>query len=564
MEAICRRIDDTIIYCFLMGITFYGASFFPMKILVADKISPIGVDYLKSQEGFEVIEIFDLPKDERAVKLMEHAPEVSGIIVRSDSKITKEVLENAPKLKAVGRAGVGVDNIDIPAATDHGVVVMNTPAGNTIATAELTFTHMLCGARPVPQAAASMKEGRWDRKTLGGSELMNKTLGICGMGRIGSEVAKRARAFGMEIIAYDPFLTEARADAMGVEPVELEELFTRSDYITVHMPLTEQTKYMIDEAAFAKMKDGVRVFNCARGGIIKESALVDALNSGKVAAAGLDVYESEPPAEDHPLRAHPNVNLTPHLGASTQEAQESVGIEIAEAIADAVRGGEIRNAINMPSLDASTIEKVGPYLDLCSKIGTFVQQLALDKIESLTITYYGKVVDLDSNSLTRGVLKGFLQNISGSNVNFVNAMVLVERLGVGVEVVRSSAETDFTELIKVEAKCKNGEKVSVEGTLMGKGNSPRVVGINGRDVEVEPCGYLLVLANSDETGIVGQIGTIIGNAGVNIASMSMSRNEIGGIALNIAGLDSALDEEAMKKIHAIKAIKQAKLVYLEC
>ena len=547
-----------------MGITFDEASFFPMKILVADKISPIGVDYLKSQEGFEVIEIFDLPKDERKAKLMEHAPEVSGIIVRSDSKITKEVLANASNLKAVGRAGVGVDNIDIPAATDHGVVVMNTPAGNTIATAELTFTHMLCGARPVPQAAASMREGRWDRKILGGSELLSKTLGVCGMGRIGSEVAKRAKAFGMDIVAYDPFLTEARAESMGVEPVELDELFRRSDYITVHMPLTDQTKHMIDEAAFEKMKDGVRVFNCARGGIIKESALVDALNSGKVAAAGLDVYETEPPAGDHPLRSHPNVNLTPHLGASTQEAQESVGIEIAETVADAVRGGEIRNAINMPSLDASTIEKVGPYLDLCSKIGTFVQQLALDKIESLTITYYGKVVDLDSNSLTRGVLKGFLQNISGSNVNFVNAMVLVERLGVGVEVVRSSAETDFTELIKVEAKCHNGEVVSVEGTLMGKGNSPRVVAINGRDVEVEPCGYLLVIANSDETGIVGLLGTIIGDAGVNIASMSLSRNEIGGIALNIAGLDSEVDDVTMEKIHAIKAIKQAELVYLEC
>ena len=547
-----------------MGITFDGASFFPMKILVADKISPVGVDYLKSQEGFEVVEIFDLPKEERAAKLMEHAHEVSGIIVRSDSKITKEVLANASNLKAVGRAGVGVDNIDIPAATDHGVVVMNTPAGNTIATAELTFTHMLCGARPVPQAAASMREGRWDRKILGGSELLSKTLGVCGIGRIGSEVAKRAKAFGMNIIAYDPFLTEVRAEAMGVEPVELEELFRRSDYITVHMPLTDQTKYMIDETAFEKMKDGVRVFNCARGGIIKESALVDALNSGKVAAAGLDVYESEPPAGNHPLRSHPNVNLTPHLGASTQEAQESVGVEIAKAVADAVRGGEIRNAINMPSLDASTIEKVGPYLDLCSKIGTFVQQLALDKIESLTITYYGKVVDLDSNSLTRSVLKGFLQNISGSNVNFVNAMVLVERLGVGVEVVCSSAETDFTELIKVEAKCHNGEVVSVEGTLMGKGNSPRVVAINGRDVEVEPCGYLLVIANSDETGIVGQLGTIIGDAGVNIASMSLSRNEIGGIALNIAGLDSEVDDVTMEKIHAIKAIKQAELVYLEC
>ncbi len=547
-----------------MGITFDGASFCPMKILVADKISPVGVDYLKSQEGFEVVEIFDLPKDERAAKLMEHAHEVSGIIVRSDSKITKEVLANASNLKAVGRAGVGVDNIDIPAATDHGVVVMNTPAGNTIATAELTFTHMLCGARPVPQAAASMREGRWDRKILGGSELLSKTLGVCGMGRIGSEVAKRAKAFGMNIIAYDPFLTEVRAEAMGVEPVELEELFRRSDYITVHMPLTDQTKYMIDETAFEKMKDGVRVFNCARGGIIKESALVDALNSGKVAAAGLDVYESEPPAGNHPLRSHPNVNLTPHLGASTQEAQESVGVEIAKAVADAVRGGEIRNAINMPSLDASTIEKVGPYLELCSKIGTFVQQLALDKIESLTITFYGKVVDLDSNSLTRSVLKGFLQNISGSNVNFVNAMVLVERLGVGVEVVCSSAETDFTELIKVEAKCHNGEIVSVEGTLMGKGNSPRVVAINGRDVEVEPCGYLLVIANSDETGIVGQLGTIIGDAGVNIASMSLSRNEIGGIALNIAGLDSEVDDVTMEKIHAIKAIKQAELVYLEC
>jgi len=547
-----------------VGITFDGASFCPMKILVADKISPVGVDYLKSQEGFEVVEIFDLPKDERAAKLMEHAHEVSGIIVRSDSKITKEVLANASNLKAVGRAGVGVDNIDIPAATDHGVVVMNTPAGNTIATAELTFTHMLCGARPVPQAAASMREGRWDRKILGGSELLSKTLGVCGMGRIGSEVAKRAKAFGMNIIAYDPFLTEVRAEAMGVEPVELEELFRRSDYITVHMPLTDQTKYMIDETAFEKMKDGVRVFNCARGGIIKESALVDALNSGKVAAAGLDVYESEPPAGNHPLRSHPNVNLTPHLGASTQEAQESVGVEIAKAVADAVRGGEIRNAINMPSLDASTIEKVGPYLELCSKIGTFVQQLALDKIESLTITFYGKVVDLDSNSLTRSVLKGFLQNISGSNVNFVNAMVLVERLGVGVEVVCSSAETDFTELIKVEAKCHNGEIVSVEGTLMGKGNSPRVVAINGRDVEVEPCGYLLVIANSDETGIVGQLGTIIGDAGVNIASMSLSRNEIGGIALNIAGLDSEVDDVTMEKIHAIKAIKQAELVYLEC
>ena len=535
-----------------------------MKILVADKLSSIGIDFLKEQDGFDVIEIYDLPKCERQVKLLELAPEVAGIIVRSDSKITREVLEKAPKLKAVGRAGVGVDNIDIEAATDHGVVVMNTPGGNTIATAELTFTHMLCGARPVPEAVASMKAGRWDRKVLVGSELRGKTLGICGMGRIGAEVAKRAKAFEMSVIAYDPFLTELRAKVMGVEQVEKEEMFARSDYITVHMPLTDQTKYMIDEAAISMMKDGVRLFNCARGGIIKESDLLKALDSGKVAAAGLDVYEEEPPEEDHPLRKHANINLTPHLGASTQEAQESVGLEIAQTVADAVKGGEIRNAMNMPSLDAETIEKVGPYLDLCSKLGTFVQQIALDKVESLGIYYYGKVVDLDSDSLTRGVLKGFLQNISGRNVNFVNARVLVESLGVGIEVVNSSEESDYTELIKVQAYCQNGETVSAEGTLMGKGNSPRIVSINDREVELEPCGYLLVVANTDETGIVGQLGTIIGNAGVNIASMSLSRNQVGGIALNVAGLDSPLDENALAEILAVGAIKQAKLVHLEC
>jgi D-3-phosphoglycerate dehydrogenase len=535
-----------------------------MKILVADKLSSVGIDFLKVQEGFDVIEIYELPKDERQKKLLELAPEVSGIIVRSDSRITREVLENAPNLKAVGRAGVGVDNIDIEAATDHGVVVMNTPGGNTIATAELTFTHMLCGARPVAQAVASMKAGRWDRKVLVGSELRGKTLGICGMGRIGGEVAKRAKAFEMTVIAYDPFLTESRAKVMGVEQVEKDEMFARSDYITVHMPLTDQTRHMIDEAAISKMKDGVRLFNCARGGIIKESALLEAVESGKVAVAGLDVYEEEPPREDHPLRGHPNINLTPHLGASTQEAQESVGLEIAQAIVDAVKGGEIRNAINMPSLDAETIEKVGPYLDLCSKLGTFVQQIALDKVESLAIYYYGKVVDVDSDSLTRGVLRGFLQNISGRNVNFVNARVLVDSLGVGVEVVKSSEESDYTELIKVQATCRDGEVVSVEGTLMGKGNSPRIVSINGREVELEPCGHVLVVANSDETGIVGQLGTIIGDAGVNIASMSLSRNQVGGIAINLAGLDSPLDEAAMAKIAAVKAIKQAKLVHLEC
>ncbi len=535
-----------------------------MKVLVADKISSIGVDFLKRQEGFDVIEIFDLPKEERQSKLLELAPEVSGIIVRSDSRVTREVIESAPVLKAVGRAGVGVDNIDIKAATDHGVVVMNTPGGNTVATAELTFTHMLCGARPISQAVISMRDGRWDRKTLTGSELRRKTLGVCGLGRIGAEVAKRAKAFGMEVIAFDPYLTQSKADSLEIRPVELDELFEKSDFITVHMPLTDQTKYMVDEAAFEKMKDGVRIFNCARGGIIKEDALVKALQSGKVAAAGLDVYESEPLAEDHPFRSIENLNLTPHLGASTKEAQESVGIEIAEAVTDAIKGGTIRNAINMPAMDGDTLKKLSPYLNLCEKLGTLVQQLALDKIEQVTLTYFGKIVDLDADALTRSGLKGFLKNISGSNVNFVNALALIERLGIEVETIKSNVETDYTELIRVEATCRDGSSVFAEGTLLGKGDSPRVVNINGREVEVEPCGHLLIVANSDETGIVGKLGTIIGDDGVNIAAMSLSRNQVGGIALNIAVLDSPLSDAAVKEIRSVEAIKQAKVVHLEC
>lgn len=532
-----------------------------MKILVADKISSTGVDFLKQQEGFEVVEAYGTFKEDYS-KFLELAKGAAAIIVRSDSKVTREVFEvAAPTLKAVGRAGVGVDNIDSEAATDFGVVVMNTPGGNTIATAELTFTHMLCGARPVPQAAQSMREGRWDRKIYGGSELFKKTLGVCGMGRIGAEVAKRAKAFGMKVLAYDPYLSGAKAETMGVEQVELDELFRESDYITVHMPLTDATRGMIDDAAIATMKDGVRLFNCARGGIIDEDALLRGLESGKVAAAGLDVYTSEPPAEDHPFRSQKTLNLTPHLGASTEEAQESVGLEIAESVTSVLRGGGIRNAINMPSLDEQTLKTVGPYLELCSALGSLVQQLANEKVEKVKITYSGKVVDLDANSLTRGILKGFLKDVS-SNVNFVNALVIMDRLGLNVDVLKSSEECDYTELVKVEALCANNESVSAEGTLIGKGNFPRIVSINGREVEVEPHGSMLVIANSDELGIVGKIGEIIGKDGVNIAAMSLSRNEVGGVALNIASLDSDLSDAAMAEIKAIEAIKQAKVVHL--
>jgi D-3-phosphoglycerate dehydrogenase len=530
-----------------------------MKVLVADKISPKGVAYLRAQPGLQVIEAYGSSPE----KVLELVKDVHAIAVRSETKITAAVFAAAPLLKVVGRAGVGVDNVDVEAATERGVVVMNTPAGNTIATAELTFTHILCGARPVPQAAASMKRGEWDRKSFSGIELFKKTLGIVGLGRIGGEVAKRAQAFGMRVLAYDPYLAPSRAKAMQVEGVTLDELLKQSDYITVHMPLTDDTKYMIDEAAFEKCKKGVRIFNCARGGIVKEAALIAALKSGKVAAAGFDVFEDEPLAKDSELRSLPNVTLTPHLGASTAEAQESVGIEIAEQIADVLNGGVIRNAVNVPSIDAAALKVLGPYLDLGAKLGTLVQQIAPQQVASLRITYWGKMIDLDSNAVTRAIQRGYLRRISGEEVNFVNAPFLLERLGVKVEVVKSTDNVDYTELISVEAMAASGNGVhSAKGTLLGKAAKPRLVEINGREVEADAAGKLLLIENDDEPGMIGYVGTLLGKDKVNIANMSLSRMTAGATALMVINLDSEPSDAARKEIKGHPAIKMAKFVQL--
>lgn len=529
-----------------------------MKILVADKISAKGVAYLREQPGFEVVEAYGSSPEQ----VLELVKDVHAIAVRSETKITREVLAASPLLKVVGRAGVGVDNVDVEAATERGVVVMNTPSGNTIATAELTFTHILSGARPVPQAAASMKDGRWDRKVFAGVELFRKTLGIIGMGRIGGEVAKRAQAFGMQVVAYDPYLAPSRAKAMQVEGVELDELLAKSDFITVHMPLTDDTKYMIDEAAFAKCKSGVRIFNCARGGIIKETALIEALKSGQVAAAGLDVYESEPLAEDSELRTLPNLSLTPHLGASTVEAQAAVGVEIAEQITDVLSNDIIRNAVNMPSIDGAALKVLGPYLDLGAKLGTLVQQIAPSQIESLQITYWGKIIDLDANAVTRSIQRGWLRRISGEEVNEVNAPFLLKRLGVEVEVTKSNSDVDYTDLISVKAVDADGNKYSAVGTLIGKVQQPRIVGINGREVEVAAEGKLLVLENLDHPGMVGEIGTLLGRTDVNIADMSLSRLVPGETAYMVVRVDSEPSNEARAEIKDHPKIKLAKFVQL--
>ena len=530
-----------------------------MKILLADKIAQSGVDYLRAQDGCEVIEAYGSSEAE----LKQLAVDVDAIIVRSASSVTANIIETATKLKAVGRAGVGVDNIDAEAASDRGILVMNTPGGNTIATAELAFTHLLCSARPIPQANASMKAGEWNKKAFAaGSELFHKTLGVLGLGRIGSEVAARAKAFQMRVLAYDPFLTKARAEQLGVEKVELDELFAQADFITVHMPKTEATANMLNAAAFAKMKKGVRIVNCARGGLIDEAALAQAMTDGIVAAAGLDVFEVEPLAADSPLRDHERIVLTPHLGASTVEAQENVGLEVAEIIVEALTGGRVRNAINAPSIDPALLKTLKPYLVLAEKLGTLVQQLTPDQVCKMRLIYSGKLADMNVKPLNRAIQRGYLRLVT-NDVNDVNAPRIMERLGIKGEIVKTDLERDYTELIRIEA-CDSADRCwVVEGTLLGKSQSPRLTSAQGRDLECSLLEkYLLVIENEDVPGIVGKVGMVMAKYAVNISNMSLSRNTVGGIALNICGLDSRPADAALAELRADQHIKRAELVDL--
>jgi D-3-phosphoglycerate dehydrogenase len=529
-----------------------------MKILIADKISESGVDYLREQDEIEVIEAYGSSPDELKVK----ASDVDAIIVRSASSVTREIVESAKNLKAVGRAGVGVDNIDLEAASDKGVIVMNTPSGNTIATAELAFTHLLCSARPIPQANASMKSGEWNKKAFQGAELNNKTIGILGLGRIGSEVAKRAQAFNMTVLAYDPYLTTVRAEQLEVEKVDLNTVFERADFITIHMPKTEATTNMINAETISKMKDGVRIINCARGGLVDEEALAEAVGAGKVAAAGLDVFDGEPLDAGSKLRDHDRIVLTPHLGASTSEAQENVGLEVAQCIHEAITGGWVRNAINAPSIDPKHLEILRPYLDLSSKLGTVIQQLTPEEISEIRLTYSGKIVDFNVKPLNRAFQKGYLRLIT-TDVNDVNAPRIMERLGIKGEIVQNDLERDYTELIRVDAKDAAGNSYSIEGTLIGLSQSPRLTLVNERNLE-SPLDekYLVVLENEDVPGIVGMVGTVLAKHDLNISNMSLSRNTVGGIALNICGLDSQPPAEAINEIKSHPAIKKLVVVNL--
>ena len=532
-----------------------------MKIIICDPISPKGIALLQARPEFQVVV---LPKRLPEAELIPLVADATALVVRSETKVSKNIIAAAKALRVVGRAGVGVDNVDIDASTQNGVVVMNTPGGNTVTTAELTFTMLLSLARKVPQAHATMVAGKWDRKLFQGVELAGKTLGVLGMGRIGTEVAKRATAFGMRVVAYDPYLTEDRAKAIGAEfAADLDAVYRAADFITVHMPVTKETKEMLNAAAFAKMKPGVKIVNCARGEIICEADLIAALESNKVAGAALDVFAVEPLPADHPYRKQANLILTPHLGASTEEAQEKCGIEVAEVIAGYLLTGEVRNAVNLPYLDAKTSEQVKPYLPLGEALGKLLAQLTPATADKLHITYGGNARLLPNiDPVTRAILRGFLSTSNIKDVNNVNVRSVAQSIGITVEEKKSDEPVTFNEWVHVQAFSGGKKLVSAGGTFFGSPNNPRIVRLFSQSVEIPVTGTLLLLNNTDKPGIVGHLGTLLAKHKVNIASMSLSRDTVGGLALTVLSLDSVPPQAVLDELKKDTDISNVKVVTL--
>ncbi|MBM4122831.1 MAG: phosphoglycerate dehydrogenase [Nitrospira sp.] len=526
-----------------------------MKILVSDSLSKQGLEILE-RAGFSVDVKTKLSKEE----LLKEIKQYDGLIVRSATKVTEEVIAAADRLKVVGRAGSGLDNVDTQAATRRGIVVMNTPGGNTVTTAEHAMAMICSMTRRIPQATASMQAGKWEKEKFMGVELYNKTLGIVGIGQIGGYLAKLAQGISMNVIAYDPYLAEERARKMGVEVVELAELFRRADIISVHTPLTPETKSLINAAAIAQMKPGVMIANCARGGIVNETDLYEALKSKKVAAAAFDVFEEEPVKPNHPLLTLDNFICTPHIGASTSEAQENVAIGIAEQIVDYFTKGIARGAVNIPSVPPELLPRLQPYVTLAEKIGLLLAQLCEGGLERVTVEYNGDVAGLSVAPLTIAVLKGLLTPILEDAVNYVNAPVIAKERGIEVKEVKSSDAGDFTSVIRVRVEA--GKKTHrLAGTLYHR-KEPRVIEIDNFQVEVVPEGHMLLILNVDRPGVIGAVASALGEHNINIARMQCSREERGGNALLIIGLDAPLPSGILETIKRGDNILSVRLVDL--
>ncbi|WP_174275225.1 phosphoglycerate dehydrogenase [Sphingomonas bacterium] len=518
------------------------------KVLISDQMDPRAAQIFR-ERGVEVDEITGKTKDELIAMIGGY----DGLAIRSSTKVTKEVIAAATNLKVVGRAGIGVDNVDIPSASAAGVVVMNTPFGNSITTAEHAIALMFALARDLPEADKSTQAGKWEKNRFMGVEVTGKTLGLIGAGNIGSIVADRALGLRMKVVAFDPFLTPERAVELGVEKVTLEELLARADFITLHTPLTDSTRNILSAENIARTKPGVRIVNCARGGLIDEAALKEALDSGHVAGAALDVFVNEP-AKDSPLFGTPGFISTPHLGASTNEAQVNVAIQVAEQMADYLMTGGITNALNVPSLSAEDAPKVRPYLALAEKLGSLMGQLAHDNLTKIAIEVEGAAAELNIKPITGAVLAG-LMRVYSDTVNMVNAPFLARERGLDIREVRHDREGDYHTLIRVSVQTSQGER-SVAGTLFAN-SQPRLVEIFGVKVEADLAGQMLYVVNEDAPGFIGRLGTTLGEAGVNIGTFHLGRRAAGGEAVLLLSVDQPVGP-ALDKVKALPGVKVVK------
>jgi D-3-phosphoglycerate dehydrogenase len=524
------------------------------RVLISDKLAPEGIRILEAADGLEV----DSKPGIDPAELAKIIGEYDALVIRSGTKVTAELIGAAVKLKAVGRAGIGVDNVDVEAASKNGIVVINTPGGNNVTTAEHTISMMLACARHIPQSDASLRAGEWRRGDFVGTEVCGKILGIVGIGNIGSIVSDRARGLKMKVIAYDPFITEEGAKRLGIELVGLDELYERADFISVHTPLTDDTRGLISDAAFDKMKPGVRIVNCARGGIVDEPALAKAIKAGKVAGAALDVFVEEPPGPNHPLVGLPQVVATPHLGASTGEAQLNVAISVAEQIRDFLLHGSITSAVNVPSVTPEQAETLMPYLQLAEKIASLHAQLAASAPEEIRIELRGEAGQADSRPITASVLKGLLASVLDIPVNSVNAPVLAAERGIRVVEMRSTQASGFTNSIKVEFIGHAGSEI-IEGAVFGS-DVVRLVRFNDFHFEAVPEGHILIIHNRDVPGVVGKVGTYLADHRVNIAGLELGR--VGGDAVSFFHVDSALEPEQLRALRELPDITAAEMVCL--
>lgn len=525
-----------------------------MKILISDNISEQGVNILKEESLFEVDFKTKLKKED----LLAIISEYDALVVRSQTKVTKEIIEAAKKLKVIGRAGEGVDNIDIAAATEKGIIVMNTPGGNTISAAEHALSLIMALARNIPSACYSMKNKRWEREKFQGVELWGKTIGVVGLGKIGQEVAKRCLVFGMNIVGYDPFISEEVAKKLNVHLMSFEELLTASDFITIHTPLSSETRHLIGEKELSKMKSSARLINCARGGIVDENALYLALREKKIHSAALDVFEIEP-LTDTPLSELENIILTPHLGATTYEAQEKVGIEIAKQVRDALLQKEIKNAVNFPLSDAGAYGRLKPYLLLGEKTGKLLSRITSGRVQKIEVDYSGEICEGDITPLTIALLKGVLEGLGAESVNYVNANLLGRQQGIEIVEKKTSHLSDYTNLISLSL-ITDIERRKISSTLLGK-QKPRIVKIDDFYVDAIPEGCLLLVEAVDVPGVIGRVGTILGKNNINIASLQYGRTDVGERALLVLNIDNKiseeilnilLDEEEIKKVVSVE------------